>query len=153
MALTLNRPLDAGRQTSSATLVRHERKLDVTVVFTSVEGTLTALQQAAILAGELNARITLLVPQLVPYPLPLSSPPVLIGFNERRFRVIAEHTAIETTVQVYLCRERDDVLANVLRPHSLVVLGDRHSWWPTGEERLARRLRKQGHHVILTETE
>lgn len=147
MSLTLNRPV------SSHELSRRERKLDVNVVFTSVEATLIALQQAAVLAGELDARITLLVPQVVPYPLPLSSPPVLIDFNERRFRVISERIRIETTVHVYLCREREDVLANVLKPHSLLVLGDRRSWWPTAEKRLASRLRRQGHHVIVTETE
>jgi hypothetical protein len=31
----------------------------------------------------------MIVPQIVPYPLPLTSPPVLVDFNERRLRVIA----------------------------------------------------------------
>jgi hypothetical protein len=153
MSLTLNRPLDFGTQPTSDQSLRQERKLNITVVFTSVKATLTALQQAAMLAGELDARITLLVPQVVPFPLPLTSPPVLIDFNERRFRVIAERTPIQAAVQVYLCRDRDDVLAGALRPHSLVVIGGRQSWWPTAEKRLARRLRKKGHQVIFTETE
>jgi len=47
-----------------------------------------------------RARITLLVPQIVPYPLPLTSPPILLDFNERRFRLIAEQAPVETTVRL-----------------------------------------------------
>src|SRR4051812_46801530 len=64
-------------------------RLNIAVIFTSVESTLAALRQAGRLAASLGARITLLVPQVVPYPLPLESPPVLLDWNERRFRVIA----------------------------------------------------------------
>src|ERR1019366_1427237 len=66
-----------------------ENRLNIEVVFTSVEATLAALKEAATLATSLGARITLLVPQVVPYPLPLQSSPVLAVFNDRRFRVIA----------------------------------------------------------------
>ncbi len=66
-----------------------DRKLNIAVVFTSVEPTLAALKEAGNLAASLGARITLLVPQVVPHPLPLESPPVLVEFNENRFRVIA----------------------------------------------------------------
>src|SRR6185295_14617160 len=59
-----------------------EQKLSIAVIFTSVECTLAALKEAGILATSLGARITLLVPQVVPYPLPLASPPVLLEFNE-----------------------------------------------------------------------
>src|SRR5215470_10777867 len=127
--------------------------LNISVVFTSVDATLAALKEAARLACSLSARITLLVPQVVPYPLPLESPPVLLDWNERRFRVIATESAVETTVQIYLCRDRLDALGVVLLPHSLVVVGARRRWWPTAERRLARQLRRSGHEVILTEME
>jgi hypothetical protein len=129
-----------------------EARLNIDVVFTSVEATLVALKKAAELANRLGARITLVVPQVVPYPLPLESPPVLLDWNERRFRVIAEQSPVETTVHLYLCRDRVQMLRDALRPHSLVVLGGRKRWWPTAEDRLARELRRQGHEVILAET-
>lgn len=130
-----------------------ESRLNIAVVFTSVESTLVALKKAGALASRLSARITLLVPQVVPHPLPLTSPPVLLDFNERRFRIIAGQSPVETTVRLYLCRDRWETLARALRPGSVVVVGGRKRWWPTKEKRLALRLRRAGHEVILTETE
>ena len=133
---------------------RAGNKLNVSVIFTTVECTLAAMKKAAVLAGSLGARITLLVPQVVPYPLPLESPPVLLDWNESRFRVIANQTPVETIVRLYLCRDALRTLANVLTPKSLVVIGARQRWWPFTQERsLARTLRRQGHEVIFTEAE
>lgn len=131
-----------------------EPRLNVAVVFTSVDATLAALRKAGALASRLSGCITLLVPQIVPYPLPLTSPPVLLDWNERRFRVIAGESPVETRVLLYLCRDRLDTLTAVLSPRSLVVVGGRkRRWWPTMEKRLARKLRRSGHEVIFTETE
>ncbi|MBV9507857.1 MAG: hypothetical protein JO323_22940 [Acidobacteriia bacterium] len=129
------------------------RLLDVSVVFTSAEPTVHALKKACALAGTLAIRISLIVPQVVPYQVPLHSPPVLIDFQEARLRKIAALTAVETTVSIYLCRDRWEALKSVLKPHSLVVLGGRRRWWPTPERRLARKLRRAGHEVIVTELE
>jgi hypothetical protein len=128
-------------------------RLDISVVFTSVDATLAALKEAGNLAGNLGGRITLIVPQIVPYPLPLTSPPVLIDFNERRLRVIASDSRVETRVSIYLCRDLLEILQSVLKPHSLVVVGSRKRWWPTREKRLARKLRALGHQVVVTERE
>jgi hypothetical protein len=130
-----------------------DQKLNIAVVFTSVESTLPALREAGNLANSLGARIKLVVPQVVPYPLPLETPPVLVEFNENRFRVIASESPVETSVQVYLCRDRFEALTSALRPGSIVVLGGRRRWWSTKEERLARRLRRAGYEVLFKETE
>jgi hypothetical protein len=147
LASTLTRVPEPGLEQSQ------EQRLDITVPFTSVESTVAALRRAGQLASRLNGRITLVVPQPVPYPLPLPSPPVLSDFNERRFRVIAQESRVETSVQVYLCRDRYETLESVLPPRSLVVLGIRDHWWPTEEKSLARRLRRAGHEVVVTKTE
>ena len=126
-----------------------EPRLNISVIFTSVESTIKALTKAGALATSLGARITLVVPQVVPYPRPIESPPVLIDWNERRFRVIAEQSPVETTVRIYLCRDCLETLASVLNSGSIVVLGARRRWWPTAESRLARSLRKAGHEVIV----
>ncbi len=128
-------------------------RLQVTVVFTSVDATIAALKRAGSLAGSLATSITLVVAQVVPYPLPLNSPPVLLEFNERRFRIIAGATSAETTVRLYLCRNRWETLKAVLRPNSLVVVGGRRRWWSTEEKGLVRKLRRAGHDVIFTETD
>ncbi|HEY7334985.1 MAG TPA: hypothetical protein VH639_08885 [Bryobacteraceae bacterium] len=128
-------------------------KLNVFVVFTSIEATLAALKTAGNLAVRLDARIMLLAPQVVPYPLPLNNPPVSLEWNKRRLRLIAGQSQVETTLHVYLCRDRWQTLESVLSAHSLVVLGGRRLWWSTPESRLARKLRQAGHEVILMETE
>ncbi len=127
--------------------------LNIAVIFTAVEPTLAALKHAGGLAGNLGARISLVVPQVVPYPLPLNKAPIPHGFNERRFRVIAGESRVETRVAVYLCRDRMETLKSVLEPHSLVVVGGRRTWWPTSEKRLAAGLRRAGHEVIFSEME
>lgn len=128
-------------------------RLNVSVVFTSVEATLAALKEAGALANSLGARITLLVPQVVPYPLPMETPPVLVEFNENRFRIVASESLIETSVQIYLCRDRVEMLLHMLNANSLVVIGGHKRWWPTTEKRMARRLRQAGHKAVLIETE
>ncbi|MEI9812897.1 MAG: hypothetical protein WDO18_09610 [Acidobacteriota bacterium] len=105
------------------------------------------------LANKLGAHITLMAPQVVPYPLPLESPPVLLDWNERRFQVISQESFVETTVHLYLCRDRVTTLLTALTPRSTVVIGGRKRLWPTPESRLARKLRNAGHEVIFVETE
>jgi hypothetical protein len=130
-------------------------KLNVSVIFTSVHATLAALKKARSLLGtqavSLGGHITLIVPQIVPYPLALASPPVSVLSNERRLRVIAGDCRIDTSVCVYLCRDSLETLKSVLKPHSLVIVGSRKRWWPTAEKRLAAKLRSAGHEVIVTE--
>ena len=130
-----------------------DQRLNIAVVFTSVESTLAALKEAGNLANSLGAKITLVVPQVVPYPLPLETPPVLLEFNEHRFQVIASESLVETSVQIYLCRDRIEMLLGTLSPNSLVVIGGCKKWWPTTEKLMARRLRQAGHKVIFIERE
>ena len=130
-----------------------DSKLEISVVFTSVKATLAALKEAGNLAKSLGGRITLFVPQIVPYPLPLSMPPVPVDFSERRLYVIANNCRVETRVSIYLCREASETLQSVLKPCSLVVIGRRKRWWPTAEKRLAAKLRRFGHQVVVKEWE
>src|SRR5579872_3058144 len=96
--------------------------LDVVVMFTDVPGTLRALKAAAELAHNLNGRIRLLAAQVVPYPLPLESPQVSKEFNERRLQTIARHSRIDTRVEIYACRDREDAFCQALHAEALVVM-------------------------------
>jgi hypothetical protein len=125
------------------------RTLQVTVVFTSPTATAAALRKAGALAERLRARIVLLMPQIVPWPLPLESPPVLLDFTQRQLREIAESSPVQTTVCIYLCRDATETLRTVLAPRSLVVIGAATRWWLARERRLARQLRRAGHEVIV----
>jgi hypothetical protein len=146
LAPAATRPLEPGAEAADS-------RFEVTVIFTSLEATFSALRAAGALSARLGARIALVVPQLVPFPLPLHSPPVQVDFNERRLRQLASESRVETVVRVYLCRDPSNAFAMALKPRSLIVLGSRKRWWPTAEARLAGTLRRAGHLVILTETE
>jgi len=152
MRLTFNQTLStaAGHPDAAES---QEQKLNVTVVFTCVKATVAAMKKAGALAESLGARITLVVPQVVPFPLELTSPPVLLEFQERRFRDIAKLSPVEINVKLYLCRDEMETAKAVLKPHSLVVVGGRRRFWPTREKALARTLRKAGHEVIFIEAE
>jgi hypothetical protein len=131
-----------------------DRKLPIAVVFTTVPATLAALKEAASRADKLNARITLVVPQVVPFPAPLEVPPVLREFNEHRFRVMARDACVDMDVRICLCRDRVEELRLLLPAGSIVVLGGRSDrFWPGKDARLARNLRRAGYEVIFREME
>ena len=153
MSLAIEKSLrPATGHPAQPTQVDSDQQLNIAVVFTSVESTLAALKEAGDLASSLGARIKLVVPQVVPQPLPLDTPPVLVEFNENRFRVMASESPVETSVQIYLCRDRFETLTGALKPGSIVVVGGRKRWWPTKDETLARQLRRAGYEVLFKET-
>ncbi len=127
-------------------------EFEVVVIYTAVKPTLAALRTAGGLAQGLNGCIHLLVPQVVPFPTPLEQPPVQKSFTERKFRTIAEKSAVDTRVDISLCRDWEAAVLGGLKPRSVVVIATARRWWrPTREHRLARMLRKLGHHVVVVE--
>jgi hypothetical protein len=126
-----------------------DRPLEVNVLCTDVLTTANATEQAAELARGLNARLHVLVAQQVSYAVPLDNPPVSVQFEEQLVRKLAERCGVETRVEIFLCRDAEETLTRQLAPHSVVVVGAPRSWWPSREERLARRLRRLGHEVIV----
>ena len=127
---------------------------NITVVFTTEEGTVAALRSAADLAVRLDARITLAVPDVVPQQRPLSEPTFPVRqMEERSLRVVADSgiRGAEVRVQIWLCRDLRKCLRQILNLHSLVVLGGRIGWWLSPEQKLQRWLAGLGHHVILAD--
>jgi len=96
----------------------------------------------------LAARIRLLVLEVVPYPLDIDVPRVSLDFTKRRFRTVASDARVDTLVDIRLGRDRRGMLESALKPGSVVVL-ERNAWW-TAERRLAKRLERLGHQVVLT---
>jgi hypothetical protein len=123
--------------------------MEVVVLHTTVEETLQALKTAAHLADGLSARIRLLVLEVVPYPLPLDRPTVPLPFTRRRFRTLAANSSIETNIDIHLVRDPDKIIESLLEPHSVVVMGAPRTWWPTAHRRVAKRLQRMGHQVVL----
>lgn len=123
--------------------------LNLQVVFTTLAATAAAAKAASGLAHDLGARITILAAQVVPYPLPLEDPPVPAAFTERTLRQLMREQQIETAIQVFLCRDREETIREKLPPGSIVVLGMRRGWWPTRDRIFAWSLSRMGHRTIL----
>jgi len=131
-------------------------RLRVTVLFTTIKGTLAALRTAGGLAKNLGARIALVVTEVVPLYFPLANPPVSIDFLERRYFALVSESGIqaeEVDIEIYLCRDRKLCLQKALNPPSVVVIGGRGQWWFSRERKLERLLRGFGHHVIFVDGE
>jgi hypothetical protein len=135
--------------TLARSILSAQATMEVVVLHTTIEETLAALKAAAQLADGLSARIRLLVLEVVPYPLPLDRPNVPLPFTRRRFRTLAQGSAVETNVDIHLVRDPDKAIGSVLEPHSVVVMGARRRWWPCAHGRVARRLERMGHSVVF----
>ena len=128
-----------------------EKGLEVFVIFLDVSGAEAALQMADGLAQKLGAHLRALWPFEVPYPLPLTRPPIPVEFLEGQVRDAAAKTHLEVAAQIYLCRDRNVTLRHLLPPNSLIVIGGRRRWWPTVEQKLSKALQDLGHHVLFAE--
>jgi hypothetical protein len=127
------------------------RKLDLQVIFTDLPKTAAALAMARSMAQDLGARITLMVARVVPYPLPLAEPDVPVEFTERMLESLA---AEDTTIEIYLCRDRNETIRRAVPPDSLVIVGARQrlwwpSWLPSRDRSLAKMLRLDGRRVLV----
>jgi hypothetical protein len=126
-----------------------QTKFCLTVLFTSVKGTLTALREAARIAPQLSAGIRILVPYVVPYPLPIDQPRVDPLFRLRQFRTVCEQESIATRIDIRLCRDALQCVGESLPPDSLILVGISRNWWPFNQERrLMRCLTAAGYEVV-----
>jgi hypothetical protein len=130
-----------------------EPEKSVTVISTSINRTIKALEKAAELAKPLSANVIVVAIQVVPYSLPLDRPPVSMEFVTRRFEEMASQLPGKIRVFAYLCRDPGEVLKRILTPDGPVVMGIRKRWWPSRDERLARTLRRAGYDMIVVNQE
>jgi hypothetical protein len=134
--------------------IRIEALLPVYVIYTSMNGTLKALEKAGQLAQHLNSGIEMLAVQTVAYALPLDMPFVSSDFLARRLEAMTARFSNPIRISTYLCRDPVVALKRILKRNCQVVMAIRKKrWWPNRDERLARKLRRAGFDVALVETE
>jgi hypothetical protein len=124
----------------------------MTVLFTDIPHTLDALRLAAALGHGLNAKIQILVPVVVPWPMDLAQTPVSHAHLERRLTTTANGAAVPTRIQIVHCRDREEAIEQSLGPHSIVIVGWRRRRLFDRTGRLVKRLRALGHHVVSAGT-
>jgi hypothetical protein len=130
--------------------------LPITVLYTTLEGTLAALKASAVLARDLEVTLGLIITEVVPFRLPLDQPRVSVEFLKRRQEALVAQAGLEAGeigVQICICRDTRETLGRLLPAPSLIVLGGRRRWWPTREQRLETFLARLGHQVIFIDSD
>jgi len=122
--------------------------LAITVLYTSIRPTLTALRRAASLARDLGATIRILHLRS-----PLEHPSPDREALARSFHTLAEGRPIPTRVETCYGRDIVDSLLHSLSPNSIVLIGAQPGWWPSQERRWAKLLSRYGHHIIVVPVE
>jgi hypothetical protein len=130
-----------------------EQESSIYVVFTSMDGTLKALEKAREMAKPFDAAIIVIAVEVVPFPLPIDKPPVPMEFVLRSIEEKADEFPERTRVIPYLCRNAMDAFKCILTRNSPVIIGVKKSWLPSRDERLANRLHRAGYNVTLVKTE
>ena len=67
-------------------------------------------ESATRLAADLGGHITLVVPHVVPYPMPLEQPFIPLDWHARHCRTMVRNSHVEAAVYMYLCRDRAELL-------------------------------------------
>jgi hypothetical protein len=124
---------------------------EIGVLFSTAPETFRALKMAQSMAADLDARISLIYVQVVPYPLPLEHSPVDAQFLSHRLRNIADQAGMPIEIQIFFGRDVLDTLHAALDPETVLIAGHEQHGWFSGEQKLIKRLLKQGHSVILAE--
>jgi hypothetical protein len=123
--------------------------LELVVPYTSPEMTGKVVQRAAALSTGLNVVLKLVAVYVAPYPAELRCPAAMEQHLTERLTELAGRMSLPFYVHIVVSRDRADGFRQVLRPGSAVLLGSRKRFWRTREEKLARDLTRQGHHVSL----
>jgi hypothetical protein len=150
LSFAISEPFDGDGQVDTDS--SSDSRLRITVLHTSPEGTVAALEAAANLARSLGGQIDVQVHEPVPIHFSLRRPHVPAAFLEQRLLAIISAAGISTdeiSIHVWLCRNQKQSLADTLAPRSLIVIGGATGWWNRRERSLARWLRAEGHQIIL----
>jgi hypothetical protein len=126
---------------------QREAELDLVVPFTTPRLTRVALDAANRMGSGLEAAIRVVKVQVVPYPLRVGQSPVVMDFLKAQLQTL--QSALPLRAEILLTRDFEPTLETALNQHSIVVLASSARPWRTRTERLACRLRRAGHTVVM----
>ena len=135
----------AGQETS-----RDSSKIVITVLFTPHASPARAMDAAIRLAKGFDTSIEIIVPEIVPFALELDHPAIDTRTLLSQVCELTNGVPVETAVHLCLGREVEQILSTVLKPDSIVVIGEREPLWLGKYHRISEYLRARGHQVIFT---
>jgi hypothetical protein len=121
----------------------------VSVIYTGFDETLTAARVGADLATKMGVPLRVVHFRTVPRQLDVDRPDGLSPIEGDAFTSRLIDEGISARARVYLCRDELKTIAFAFKPRSIVVIGGRHSWFPTHVERWRHALEDAGHFVVL----
>ncbi len=147
------------RNQKPKTGAQRQAPLQLNVVFTGRSATREALIRATQLADGLNAPIRVIALTVVPFPVPLDTPPVAMKFDRERMLAFVSENSDDASVLMCYCRHEADALLYLLETnlHSLrsrsivVIAGKKRRWFPTKEQLIAAALEEAGQSVVFVE--
>jgi hypothetical protein len=138
----------SGHALSEIAVRREPAKLEINVIYTDCDATLAAIRYAARMATSLHARIPIVLPAIVPYPLTLDECPLCEAHRRRLFEYSRGWNPHRDSRGDRSLSQYAD-LNRTMPPHSIVIVGGRRRWWPWSVgSRLDRPLSAGGHNVI-----
>ena len=123
----------------------------VSVIYTGFDETLRAARVAADLATRMNVPLRVVHFRTVPRQLEVDRPNGLSPIESEAFTTRLLEEGISARARVYLCRDEAKTVPYAFKPHSIVVIGGRHSWLPTRVERWRHELEDAGHFVLVVD--
>lgn len=126
----------------------------INVLATTDQGTLAALQTTAAIARQRRLRIVLLVPDIVPFGIPINGSGHDRAALTVSYRDLAARVGADASVRTCPCRDARHVSSRLLLPQARIVLGGRRGrWHRSPEEQLAVELALEGHHVTFVDVD
>jgi hypothetical protein len=144
---------ESGRHPGSAAISHQPLPLEVVVPYTKPALAAPALTAALDLAGGFEAAITLVAVHVLPYAVPLECQEGIRTRLEAELTAVARTSPIPIAARLVFARDRENAFQTLLPRNALVVIGAKHHWWRTPEERLARKLAARGHSVAVIRVE
>ena len=124
-------------------------EIELVVPYTEPDLTRVLLRHAVALVAGLNARLTLVAVETVPFPADFHCAASTHTFLVEQLTKLADGCPLPVNSQVVLARSREEGFRYALQAGSTVLVGTRRRFWRTSEERLARTLVSDGHKVAL----
>jgi len=123
----------------------------VSVIYTDFDETLWAARVGAGLAKKMNVPLRVVHFRTVPRQLDVDRPDGLSPIESEAFMARLLEEGISARARVFLCRDEAKTIPYAFKPHSIVMIGGRHSWLPTRIERWRHALEDAGHFVVVVD--
>ena len=124
-------------------------EIELAIPYTERYLAAAVLERALALSAGLNARISLVAVHATPYPADFGCPAATRDFLVERLTELAGRCDLPVTAEVVMARSHEEGFRYALHRAATVLVGTRRRPWRTVEEKLARKLARDGRQVVL----